>query len=37
MIRLDGSNPGADFIRVAMVQDQAITADALHRIVATLD
>jgi aspartate/methionine/tyrosine aminotransferase len=33
----DGSNPGADFIRVAMVQDQAITADALHRIVATLD
>ena len=33
----DGSNPGADFIRVAMVQDQAITAEALHRIVATLD
>jgi N-succinyldiaminopimelate aminotransferase len=33
----DGSNPGADFIRVAMVQDQEITAEALHRIVATLD
>ncbi|HVG51050.1 MAG TPA: aminotransferase class I/II-fold pyridoxal phosphate-dependent enzyme [Xanthobacteraceae bacterium] len=33
----DGSNPGADFIRVAMVQDQDITAEALHRIVATLD
>jgi N-succinyldiaminopimelate aminotransferase len=33
----DGSNPGADFIRVAMVQDQAITAEALHRLVAVLD
>jgi len=33
----DGSNPGADFIRVAMVQDQEITAEALHRIVAVLD
>jgi aspartate/methionine/tyrosine aminotransferase len=32
----DGSNPGADFIRVAMVHDQHITAEALHRIVATL-
>ena len=32
----DGSNPGADFIRVAMVQDKAATAEALHRIVATL-
>jgi N-succinyldiaminopimelate aminotransferase len=33
----DGSNPGADFIRVAMVHDQEITAEALHRLVAVLD
>ncbi|MGZ5865467.1 MAG: aminotransferase class I/II-fold pyridoxal phosphate-dependent enzyme, partial [Xanthobacteraceae bacterium] len=33
----DGSNPGADFIRVAMVQDQEITAEALHRLVTVLD
>ncbi|MFL6796408.1 MAG: aminotransferase class I/II-fold pyridoxal phosphate-dependent enzyme [Xanthobacteraceae bacterium] len=32
----DGSNPGAGYIRVAMVQDQATTADALHRLVAAL-
>ena len=32
----DGSNPGADYIRVAMVQDKAATADALHRLVALL-
>lgn len=32
----DGSNPGADYIRVAMVQDSAATAEALHRIVAML-
>ena len=32
----DGTNPGADYIRVAMVQDQAITAEALHRLVAVL-
>ena len=32
----DGSNPGADYIRVAMVQDKAITAEALHRLVAVL-
>jgi aspartate/methionine/tyrosine aminotransferase len=32
----DGSNPGADYIRVALVQDQAVTAEALHRLVATL-
>ena len=32
----DGSNPGADFIRVAMVHDKATTAEALHRIVAVL-
>ena len=33
----DGSNPGADYIRVAMVQDSATTAEALHRLVAVLD
>ena len=33
----DGRNPGADFIRVAMVQDQEVTAEALHRLVAVLD
>src|SRR6202521_3539189 len=32
----DGSNPGADYIRVAMVHDQETTAQALHRIVAVL-
>jgi len=32
----DGSNPGADYIRVAMVQDKAITAEALHRLVSVL-
>ena len=33
----DGSNPGADYIRVAMVQDKATTAEALHRLVAVLN
>ncbi len=32
----DGSNPGADYIRVAMVQNREITAEALHRLVAVL-
>jgi len=32
----DGSNPGADYIRVAMVQDKAATAEALHRLVGLL-
>jgi N-succinyldiaminopimelate aminotransferase len=32
----DGSNPGADFIRVAMVQDKQATAEALHRLVELL-
>jgi N-succinyldiaminopimelate aminotransferase len=32
----DGSNPGTDYIRVAMVQNNAITAEALHRLVAVL-
>jgi aspartate/methionine/tyrosine aminotransferase len=34
--QLDGSNPGADYIRVAMVHDKETTAEALHRIVAVL-
>jgi aspartate/methionine/tyrosine aminotransferase len=32
----DASNPGAGYIRVAMVQDSATTAEALHRLVAVL-
>ena len=32
----DGSNPGLGYIRVAMVQDEATTAEALHRLVAVL-
>src|SRR5436190_1340906 len=32
----DGFNPGRDYIRVAMVQDQETTAEALHRLVAAL-
>src|SRR5512143_1723041 len=32
----DGSNPGADYIRVAMVQDKTATAEALHRLVTVL-
>ncbi|MGA7333536.1 MAG: aminotransferase class I/II-fold pyridoxal phosphate-dependent enzyme [Pseudolabrys sp.] len=32
----DGSNPGESYIRVAMVQDKAATAEALHRLVAVL-
>jgi N-succinyldiaminopimelate aminotransferase len=32
----DGSNPGADYIRVAMVHDRETTAEALHRIVAVI-
>jgi N-succinyldiaminopimelate aminotransferase len=32
----DGSNPGRDYIRVAMVQDQDTTAQALHRLVEVL-
>jgi N-succinyldiaminopimelate aminotransferase len=34
--RSDGNNPGADYIRVAMVQDKTSTAEALHRLVALL-
>ncbi len=32
----DGSNPGADYVRVAMVQNAEATAEALHRIVDVL-
>ena len=32
----DGSNPGAGYIRVAMVQKEDITAEALRRLVAVL-
>ncbi|WP_041797873.1 aminotransferase class I/II-fold pyridoxal phosphate-dependent enzyme [Rhodopseudomonas palustris] len=33
----DGSNPGAGYIRVAMVQDSETTAEALHRLVRILE
>jgi N-succinyldiaminopimelate aminotransferase len=33
----DGSNPGAGFIRLALVSDSESTAEALHRLVETLD
>ncbi len=33
----DGSNPGAGYIRVALVQDSETAAEGLHRIVAVLD
>jgi aspartate/methionine/tyrosine aminotransferase len=32
----DGRNPGEGYIRVALVQDKDITADALHRLVSVL-
>ena len=32
----DGTNPGAGYIRVAIVQDAQTTAEALHRLVAVL-
>ena len=32
----DGSNPGVNYIRAAMVQDRETTAEALHRLVAVL-
>jgi N-succinyldiaminopimelate aminotransferase len=35
--QFDGTNPGANYIRVAMVQDKAVTAEALHRLVGTLN
>jgi hypothetical protein len=33
----DGRNPGAGYLRVAMVQDRETTAEALHRIVEVLE
>src|SRR5260221_3691913 len=33
----DGGNPGAGYIRLALVQDGETTAEALHRLVAILD
>jgi aspartate/methionine/tyrosine aminotransferase len=33
----DGSNPGAGYIRLALVQDGDTTAEALHRLVEILD
>jgi N-succinyldiaminopimelate aminotransferase len=35
-LQKDGSNPGAGYIRVAMVQDRETTAEALHRLVGVL-
>jgi len=32
-----GSNPGAGYIRLALVQDSETTAEALHRLVEILD
>ncbi len=32
----DGSNPGENYVRVAMVHNNEITAEALHRLVAVL-
>jgi aspartate/methionine/tyrosine aminotransferase len=32
----DGRNPGAGYLRIALVQDQETTAEALHRLVAVL-
>jgi aspartate/methionine/tyrosine aminotransferase len=32
----DGANPGDGYIRIAMVQDREVTAEALHRLVAVL-
>jgi N-succinyldiaminopimelate aminotransferase len=34
--QVDGSNPGADYIRVAMVQNREVTTEGLHRLVAVL-
>src|SRR5438477_6412449 len=33
----DGSNPGAGYVRLALVQDGETTAEALHRLVEILD
>jgi len=36
-VQADQSNPGAGYIRVAMVQDSESTAEALHRMVSVLN
>ena len=33
----DGFNPGTGYIRLALVSDSESTAEALHRLVETLD
>jgi N-succinyldiaminopimelate aminotransferase len=33
----DGSNPGAGYIRLALVADSETTAEALHRLVEILE
>jgi N-succinyldiaminopimelate aminotransferase len=33
----DGSNPGAGYIRLALVSDSESTAEALHRLVEILE
>jgi N-succinyldiaminopimelate aminotransferase len=35
--QVDGSNPGAGYIRLALVSDSETTAEALHRLVEILD
>ena len=35
-VQPDGSNPGAGYVRLALVQDSETTAEALHRIVSVL-
>src|SRR5947207_2208738 len=35
--QLDGTNPGAGYIRLALVSDSETTAEALHRLVQILD
>jgi N-succinyldiaminopimelate aminotransferase len=36
-LQADGNNPGAGYIRLALVQDSETTAEALHRLVHILD
>src|SRR5436309_7084200 len=36
-VQADGSNPGDGYIRLALVQDSETIAEALHRLVQTLD
>jgi len=34
--QVDGTNPGANYVRVALVHDEATTTEALHRLVGAL-